>query len=499
MKKVILIIFMAIISSFSYYGAVNEKGDKVVNFTTSSQEENMVVSKTEQETQENTVAQAEVTQNGKTEIEETTRELTIPIAKKANKSEITNKNKKAKQEIKQEQDLKVKEQKDTKVINGNTTEKKEEINTNTQSVTDQSMTESTDTAGSITDQTMSENGVENAQMTEGTQVKTTRFGMLVEKIRFRITDITQNGLDYLWTGVHNVVMLQASVPWMLFIFGCEGFCLIGGLLFTLIGKHDYGSMLMSAGFGLLLLMMFLSAWRFGLPHIMDASRCSIYVAYMIPVAIGLGMDGMVTLVFGFFKRNIWMNLVSLMTSAALAATLVNGNQIRTPSILTALQSNAAITCLANIKRENEKYKYTICSANDELRMMEDYARHEETITFLRSMEGDAVNGNLTLPTDRVYFFIEKIPLDYTVAYEGSGQLISEEGAKKPLPTAGDISVYEGENRWIVMSRMYYWAQAFMELYGKEMQVYYETDDFICYVVEQNTYSLYDFSIDYGYN
>ena len=28
-----------------------------------------------------------------------------------------------------------------------------------------------------------------------------------------------------------------------------------------------------------------------------------------------------------------------------------------------------------------------------------------------------------------------------------------------------------------MSRMYYWAQAFMELYGKEMQVYYETDDF----------------------
>ena len=130
MKKVILIIFMAIISSFSYYGAVNEKGDKVVDFTTSSQKENMVVSKTEQETKENTVAQAEVTQNGKTEIEETTRELTIPIAKKANKSEITNKNKKAKQEIKQKQDLKVKEQKDTKVINGNTTEKKKEINTN---------------------------------------------------------------------------------------------------------------------------------------------------------------------------------------------------------------------------------------------------------------------------------------------------------------------------------------------------------------------------------
>ena len=115
------------------------------------------------------------------------------------------------------------------------------------------------------------------------------------------------------------------------------------------------------------------------------------------------------------------------------------------------------------------------------------------------MEGDAVNGNLTLPTDRVYFFIEKIPLDYTVAYEGSGQLISEEGAKKPLPTAGDISVYEGENRWIVMSRMYYWAQAFKERYPNDMKVYYESEDFVCYVMPQNMYHQYNFAIDYGYN
>ena len=94
---------------------------------------------------------------------------------------------------------------------------------------------------------------------------------------------------------------------------------------------------------------------------------------------------------------------------------------------------------------------------------------------------------------------EKIPLDYTVAYEGSGQLISEEGAKKPLPTAGDISVYEGENRWIVMSRMYYWAQAFKERYPNDMKVYYESEDFVCYVMPQNMYHQYNFAIDYGYN
>ena len=32
-----------------------------------------------------------------------------------------------------------------------------------------------------------------------------------------------------------------------------------------------------------------------------------------------------------------------------------------------------------------------------------------------------------------------------------------------------------------------------------MEVYYETDNFICYRVRQNGYSLYNFAIDYGYN
>lgn len=137
MKKIILIIFMAMISSFSYYGAVNEKGEKVVDFTTSSQEENIVVSETAQETQENiveqlenTVAQAETIQDEETEIQEITKEPTTPIVEKTNKSDNTNKNKETKQaQVTQpKQDSQVKE---TKVNNSNTTEKREETNTNT--------------------------------------------------------------------------------------------------------------------------------------------------------------------------------------------------------------------------------------------------------------------------------------------------------------------------------------------------------------------------------
>ena len=50
-----------------------------------------------------------------------------------------------------------------------------------------------------------------------------------------------------------------------------------------------------------------------------------------------------------------------------------------------------------------------------------------------------------------------------------------------------------------MSRMYYWAQAFKERYPNDMKVYYESEDFVCYVMPQNMYHQYNFAIDYGYN
>ena len=51
MKKIILIIFMAMISSFSYYGAVNEKGESSPILQIHTQQENIVTNQTIEETQ----------------------------------------------------------------------------------------------------------------------------------------------------------------------------------------------------------------------------------------------------------------------------------------------------------------------------------------------------------------------------------------------------------------------------------------------------------------
>lgn len=273
-----------------------------------------------------------------------------------------------------------------------------------------------------------------------------------------------------------------------------------GFLFLLSpNNRDYGGILISAAVTSLFLMLLLSAGDLSLPALMDKNRSSVYFAYLLPVIFGLSVDAVLFGLTGFLKRAWIYHGLSAVATVSFAAVLIEAGQVRPPEILVTLETNSAITCLTNILHDNEDQTFTICSANDELRMVEDYGFHYETIRFLRDQEGENVTRPLTLPTPKVYFFIEKKPLNYTVSYWGSGQTVSEEGAFAPLPNGNGLIVYEGENRWNVMSRMYYWAKAFQKLYETEMKVYYETDEFICYVVEQNPYCLFDFSIDYGYN
>lgn len=47
------------------------------------------------------------------------------------------------------------------------------------------------------------------------------------------------------------------------------------------------------------------------------------------------------------------------------------------------------------------------------------------------------------------------------------------------------------NRRILESEMYYWCQEFKTRFPYELKVYYEDEDFICYVVKQNPEHLYN--------
>lgn len=275
--------------------------------------------------------------------------------------------------------------------------------------------------------------------------------------------------------------------------------LLLGFIFCVFRKTEYGAMLMSMGFCMWIVTILLCAGVFGLPPLMDGARCSIYYVYLLSAALTALADGLLYMVLPLRKLRLVRNAVSLAVTAAVLMGMFQNHMIKQSDFSSGFVMNGAITCLSNIIRENEDKTWTIVSANDETQMGLDHGWHYETITFLRGMETLEKNTKVIIPTKTVYFFIEKIPGDYAVSYAKSGQSISRKGASRSLPNVGGIGMYQGEGRWIVMSRMYYWAQAFMELYPNEMKVYYEDNKFICYKIEQNMYHQYNFAIDYRYN
>jgi hypothetical protein len=283
------------------------------------------------------------------------------------------------------------------------------------------------------------------------------------------------------------------------IFFSIALCFLLAAVYLVLREADQAGRLLTVGIFMIFMSVMLSAGAFGLPALMDPNRASIYFSYMLPVLWGSVLDGILVLPGRLLHRPRIYRGVALVLTAATVVCLVRADMVKRPLQIGALETNDAVTCLTNILRDHDDWTFTICSANDEYRMAEDYGYHYEIITFLRQMENIGRFAGITIPTKYTYFFVEKVPVDYTVSYENSGQAISEEGASRDLPYTSGLEPYEGESRWIVMSRMYYWAEAFMEMYPENMTVYYESDTFICYQLTQNVDHLFELGIDYGYN
>ena len=273
-----------------------------------------------------------------------------------------------------------------------------------------------------------------------------------------------------------------------------------GAIAIVLRKNDYAGMIWSVGFYMLFMCVMQALTALGLPELMQPSRLCIFFCYSLGLVWALNVDAFIYLVFGWLKKNWVMNGISVIILAIGTIVSVMLGLVRSPATTNALETNEAIICLTNIIHENKPFNWTIISANDEHQMIIDSGRHYEMITFLRQLMDLKKNSEIKLPTEYVYFFIEKQPINYANSADGIElKPVSEDGANTPINAEKGISAYTAEARWGTMSHMYYWAQAFKKLYPNEMEIYYETDDFVCYRLHQNVESLYNLAIDYGYN
>ena len=348
--------------------------------------------------------------------------------------------------------------------------------------------------------------IENTQNSNSESVQTEEIPVITEAPKYSLADKAREipekmkNLREMMVRRIQEFIINSQEQWCAYaVLAGIAVLILLGLVFIILRRITYGEMLMSAGFCMGILTLLLCAGNLGLPVLMDPARCSIYYAYLLIASMTVLGDGLLYLIFMPRILTIPRNAVSFILTVSMAAGMIHQGLVKTPDFISDYVSNGAYTCLTNIIKENKDETWTIVSANDETQMGLDHGWHYETITFLRKQEHINKDTKLIIPTEKVYFFIEKIPLNYSVVYSGSGQSISKKGARQSLPNSGGIGMYQGEGRWILMSRMYYWAQAFMEMYPNEMKIYYESEDFVCYVIPQNMYHQYDFAIDYGYN
>ena len=179
--------------------------------------------------------------------------------------------------------------------------------------------------------------------------------------------------------------------------------------------------------------------------------------------------------------------------------------------------NSAVELTNHIIEKYPQYTYTIISTTEELYQAIETGRHEEILDFYYRTRSE----NYYIPTEYLFFYVEKNPIQYAQYhffsgprwlaqekyipyYKYSNAILSEGDQIKhgrisrrflnePLAIMGKASdAYSNiTNRKILESEIYYWCQNFETIYPNEIKVYYEDEDFVCYVVKQNPDHLYN--------
>ncbi|MCI8428548.1 MAG: hypothetical protein HFJ03_13600 [Lachnospira sp.] len=340
--------------------------------------------------------------------------------------------------------------------------------------------------GDNTDTTNINNGTESTKPSKS-------FGEKVVDLCFRAFQALVSGVDsYVvnkYALVYVILMLAGSLLMILF-----------GIGLKLAKQYIYGSSYITIVIGNLLIHVMFISPIFGLPALMDQSRCRIYMMYCMTAFAGMFLDIVTGIIHDIIKDSRVHNIFSLERGVIVCIVLIVIFGIRPPARISegmTLERNGAIQCLYNIMKEHEDGTWTIVSANDEFRMIDDRGWHVEIYEFLKKQKRA---NRYNIPTKYVYFFVEKKPVDYMKEHDKSGSMVSRQHASEYLPDAASgISIYTDGLRLMIMSKMYYWANEYMRLYPNDFTIYYEDNEFICYKLIQNTSNLNNLIIDYGYN
>ncbi len=267
----------------------------------------------------------------------------------------------------------------------------------------------------------------------------------------------------------------------------------------------------------ILFMIVYASPALGIPQLLADSRICTTEQLLILSIIAMPTDMVFTLL-SFFLIDCVLQIFSIMAAAGICiSTVMNGNY-HGYLYCELSRYNEAIKVTDSIINKFPEFSYTIVSTTDELYHVNQYGRHEELLTFLQEIDKD----DYKLPTEYVFVYVEKKPLEYGQShyFRGPEWLAGEKytdlyvdfESRCPEINASEISEKEAqkdilfyarpslsytilESRTILESKAYLWCQNFAKLHPFEVNTYYEDENFVCYYFKQNPYALYDLAIE----
>ena len=284
---------------------------------------------------------------------------------------------------------------------------------------------------------------------------------------------------------------------------------------TNVGRFDGYLAIVLIGIMFILLNNFRSL---GLPEIIETGRLCAITQFLALAVLFIPLD----LLMSFPLAEIPKLAVSLTAAGVLFAetllTVVTGNYHG--YLFSWLERyNSAVKCAISITEDMNKNNFTIISPTEEIYQIIQYGYHEEIVSFLDvAKRGEPYS----LPTEYVFIFVEKKPIQYHQYHFASGpkwlalekytdylEDVSLIVSRDPYIASSEINEDYAQNdfgfifnydsykhlglRTILESKLYDWCQQFDAAFPGELHTYYEDDDFVCYYFKQNPRNNFDLS------
>lgn len=302
-----------------------------------------------------------------------------------------------------------------------------------------------------------------------------------------------------------------------------GFTLIAGILSVInwiITVVRFRKLSFELYFGItaasVIFMILYAAPFLGLPEIIAGARLCLTEQVLLLSMMALPADE-VLFAIGRRKMAYILPYLSVLGVAAIYAGTNYFGVYHSYLYYELTRYNSVVNLINRIASEYPKQRYTIISTTDEIYQVIESGWHEEILGFYYKSKLE----KYYIPTEYLFFYVEKNPIQYAqyhffagprwlaqkkysqyykysnaVISEGSAiksSKISEDVLGEPLTDMGKASdAYSNlKNRTILESELYFWCQDFKARLPYEIQVYYEDEDVVCYMIKQNPEHLYN--------